>query len=82
MPLRVLRFLTPASPAHIIRPMDSRTIIRKLEAAGWQLVRVKGSHHQFRHPDHPHRVTVQHPRKDVPIGTLKSIERQSGLKLT
>jgi predicted RNA binding protein YcfA (HicA-like mRNA interferase family) len=45
-------------------------------------VRVKGSHHQFRHPDHPNRVTVQHPRKDVPIGTLKSIERQSGLKLT
>jgi predicted RNase H-like HicB family nuclease len=27
----VLGFLTPASAAHIIRPMDSRTIIRKLE---------------------------------------------------
>ena len=61
--------------------MDSRTIIGKLEAAGWHLVGVKGSHHQFRHPNRPNRVTVPHPRKDVPIGTIKSIERQSGLKL-
>jgi len=61
--------------------MDSRTPIRMLEAAGWEFVRVKGSHHQFRHPAHPNRVTLQHPRKDVPIGTLKSIETQSGLRL-
>jgi predicted RNA binding protein YcfA (HicA-like mRNA interferase family) len=27
--------------------MDSRTIIGKLEAAGWRRVGVKGSHHQF-----------------------------------
>jgi predicted RNA binding protein YcfA (HicA-like mRNA interferase family) len=61
--------------------MDSRAIIGKLQAAGWRLVGVKGSHHQFRHPDRPNRVTVPHPRKDVPIGTIKSIERQSGLKM-
>jgi predicted RNA binding protein YcfA (HicA-like mRNA interferase family) len=66
----------------MIAEMDSRTIIRKLEAAGWRRVRVKGSHHQFRHPERPDRVTVQHPRKDVPIGTLKSIQRQSGIRLT
>ena len=77
-----VRCLTTVSMVHIMSVMDSRTIIRKLEATGWRLVRVKGSHHQFGHPDYPHRVTVQHPRKDVPIGTLKSIERQSGLKLT
>lgn len=74
--------MTLAAQAHIIGAMDSRTIIRKLEAAGWRRVRVKGSHHQFRHPEHPNRVTVQHPRKDVPIGSLKSIERQSGVKMT
>jgi predicted RNA binding protein YcfA (HicA-like mRNA interferase family) len=27
------------------------------------------------------RVTVPHPKRDIPIGTLKSIEKQSGLKL-
>jgi predicted RNA binding protein YcfA (HicA-like mRNA interferase family) len=61
--------------------MDSRTIIGKLEAAGWRRVGVKGSHHQFRHPDWPNRVTVPHPKKDVPMGTIKSIERQSGLTI-
>lgn len=59
--------------------MDSRTIIKRLEADGWRLVHVKGSHHQFRHPTKPGKVTVKHPTKDFPIGTLKSMERQSGL---
>jgi len=26
------------------------------------------------------RVTVPHPKKDIPMGTLKSIERQSGIR--
>ncbi|MGM1297310.1 type II toxin-antitoxin system HicA family toxin, partial [Enterobacter hormaechei] len=30
--------------------MDSRNAIAKIEADGWYLVRVKGSHHQFKHP--------------------------------
>jgi hypothetical protein len=29
----------------------------------------------------PGRVTVPHPKRDMPIGTLRSIEDQSGLKL-
>jgi predicted RNA binding protein YcfA (HicA-like mRNA interferase family) len=35
----------------------------------------------FKHPGKSGRVTVPHPYKDLPIGTLKSIERQSGIKL-
>ena len=62
--------------------MDSREIIRRLEAHGWRLARVKGSHHHFKHPTRPETVTVKHPAKDFPIGTLKSIERQSGVDLT
>jgi predicted RNA binding protein YcfA (HicA-like mRNA interferase family) len=61
--------------------MHSRDIIRKLEADGWQLVAVKGSHHQFKHPSKPGRVTLVHPRKDTPIGTVKSMEKQSGIML-
>jgi len=61
--------------------VDSRTVIQALESAGWRLKRVTGSHHHFAHPDRPGLVTVQHPRRDVPIGTLRSIERQSGLTL-
>ena len=61
--------------------MTSTEIIRALKAAGWKLERVKGSHHQFVHPTKPGVVTVVHPAKDIPLGTLKSIERQSGLKI-
>jgi len=52
------------------------------EAAGWTLKDVRGSHHNFNHPDRLGIVTVPHPKKDLPIGTLESIERASGVKLT
>jgi len=45
------------------------------------LRRVTGSHHYFKHPFKPGIVTVPHPRKDIPLGTLKSIEKQARLKL-
>jgi predicted RNA binding protein YcfA (HicA-like mRNA interferase family) len=52
-----------------------------LEAAGWRLFRVTGSHHHYRHPERAGTTTVAHPVKDVPPGTLRSIERQSGVAL-
>jgi len=61
--------------------MDSRELIRLLEADGWRRVRQKGSHIQFKHPRKPGRVTVPHPKRDLPLGTLRNIEDQSGLKL-
>lgn len=62
--------------------MNSREIIKALEAAGWRKVAQKGSHVQFRHAERKGRVTVPHPKRDLPVGTVRSIERQSGLKLT
>ncbi len=59
---------------------SSRQVIQMLEADGWYLVNVVGSHHQFRHPTKKGRTTVKHPDKDIPLKTLKSIERQSGLR--
>jgi predicted RNA binding protein YcfA (HicA-like mRNA interferase family) len=73
--------LTLVPAAHIIRTMDSRSITRKLRDAGWVHFRTTGSHHHFMHPETERVVTVPHPKKDVPIGTIKSIERQSGVKL-
>ena len=61
--------------------VDGKQVIKRLEAAGWVLKRVAGSHHQLRHPSRPGTATVQHPRKDVPTGTRKSIERQPGVNL-
>lgn len=61
--------------------ISSRAVIRVLKANGWVLTNVEGSHHQFVHPTKPGRVTVPHPKKDLAKFLLKSIERQSGLKL-
>ena len=61
--------------------MDSRAVIRAIEAHGWVHVRTKGDHWQFKHPTKPGLVTVPHPTRDIPIGTLKSVEKQAGLKL-
>jgi predicted RNA binding protein YcfA (HicA-like mRNA interferase family) len=61
--------------------IDSKEVMRRLRKAGWQLARVNGSHHVFRHPDRPLPVVVKHPAKDYPIGTLKAMEKQSGVSL-
>jgi predicted RNA binding protein YcfA (HicA-like mRNA interferase family) len=55
--------------------------IRKLRDAGSVHFRTTGSHHHFMHPKTERVVTVPHPRSDVPIGTIISIERQPGVKL-
>jgi predicted RNA binding protein YcfA (HicA-like mRNA interferase family) len=61
---------------------SSRAIINALEADGWTLVNTAGSHQPFKHKTKPGRVTVPHPVKDLKIGTLKSIERQSGVRVS
>ncbi len=61
--------------------MDSREVISALTRDGLQEVNQVGSHKQFKHPKKRGRVTVPHPKRDIPIGTLKSIEKQAGIKL-
>jgi predicted RNA binding protein YcfA (HicA-like mRNA interferase family) len=58
--------------------MTSREVIARLKQDGWVLVNVRGSHHQFKHPEKPGRVTVPHPDRDLPVGTLRNIFRQAG----
>lgn len=61
--------------------MKSAAAIKKIQADGWFEVRQTGSHKQFKHPTKPGTVTVPHPKSDMGIGTIKSIEKQSGVKL-
>jgi predicted RNA binding protein YcfA (HicA-like mRNA interferase family) len=56
--------------------MDSRDVLAPLRADGWEHIAQKGSQLHLKHPVEAGRVTVPHPRRDLPIGTLKSIERQ------
>ena len=60
--------------------MNSAMLIAMLKADGWQLGRVKGSHHHFRHAAKPNLVTVPHPKKDLPAGTWQSNLKTAGLK--
>ena len=61
-------------------PYSSRELLALLLAAGWEEVAQEGSHKQFKHPDRPGRVTLPHPKKDIPEGTAHSIFRQAGLE--
>lgn len=62
-------------------PLSSREIIKRLRADGWQQVGQTGDHLHFKHPVKPGKVTIPRPRRDMPKGSLRSIERQAGLKL-
>jgi predicted RNA binding protein YcfA (HicA-like mRNA interferase family) len=57
---------------------DSRDIIKRLKADGFELVSVRGSHHKFRQARSGKVVIVTHPRKDIPPGTVRSIYAQAG----
>ena len=61
--------------------VTAREIVAALKADGWVLARTKGAHAQYRHDAKPGLVTVPMHPGDVPIGTLKSIEKQAALKL-
>ncbi|MEG4244393.1 MULTISPECIES: type II toxin-antitoxin system HicA family toxin [unclassified Microcoleus] len=61
--------------------MKVREVIKMLEDDGWYLARTKGSHRQFKHPEKAGTVTVSgNLGIDMPIGTLKSVWRQSQLE--
>ena len=49
-----------------------------LQEDGWFRVGIRGSHWQFAHPTKRGRVTVPHPNKDIPRGTVASVYRQAG----
>jgi len=61
--------------------MKVREVIKMLEADGWHLVRMKGSHRQYKHSVKPGRVTIaEGSNHDLAPGTLNSILKQAQLK--
>ena len=60
--------------------MNGKQVIKILESSGFRILRTKGSHYIL--SDGVRKVSVPvHGPVDLKIGTLKSIERQSGVKL-
>jgi predicted RNA binding protein YcfA (HicA-like mRNA interferase family) len=62
-------------------PVKVREAIKRIEAAGWELSRTRGSHRQYRHPGRPGLVTIAgKPSDTLHPKTWASIIRQAGLK--
>lgn len=60
--------------------MNAKEIIKKLLAEGFTIKHQTGSHIQMTNGVR-HTTVPDHGKKDIGIGLLKSIERQSGIKL-
>ena len=55
---------------------NSRKLITLLERDGFERVGIRGSHHKFRKGKIS--LVVPHPKKDLPLGTVRAIYRQAG----
>lgn len=61
-------------------PLKVREVIRKIEAAGWRLVRTSGDHRIYRGPDGRITVVSGQMGDDVRPGTYRAILRQTGIE--
>jgi len=61
--------------------MKVKEVIKIIEQEGWFMVRIRGSHRQFKHNHRQGLITIAgHPNDDLARGTLNSIFKQAGLK--
>lgn len=62
-----------------MKSYSPKEVIEILIKNGWYEKRSRGSHHQFVKKGCKNIVTISINKKDIPIGTLKSISKQSGI---
>ena len=68
----------------LMKSYNSKELLKILKKNGWIETGIqRGSHKYLVNPEHPElgKVTVPCPRNSYPIRTLKSIEKQTGVKL-
>ena len=59
-----------------------KTIEKKIKADGWKLVRITGSHYQYKKVGIAATAVIpNHGAKSISIGILKNLEKQTGLSL-
>lgn len=56
---------------------NSKKLLKLLKAEGFEEIQKRGSHLKLRKGDRT--VILPHPKKDLPLGTVRSIYRQAGL---
>ncbi|MCL6576905.1 type II toxin-antitoxin system HicA family toxin [Kyrpidia sp.] len=62
-----------------MKNISSLDLIRIIQDDGWYYIGSNGSHHQFKRPTKPGKVTIPHPRKELAPKTVKSILKPAGL---
>ena len=62
--------------------MKTKEIIKRLEKEGWILIRQKGSHKVFKHPNQPVLITLPDhgANKEPSVGVLHDIKKKAGWK--
>ncbi|MBC7461578.1 MAG: type II toxin-antitoxin system HicA family toxin [Thermoleophilia bacterium] len=59
--------------------MTFRQVSKVLQRNGFEVVRVSGSHHRFKHVDGRWTIVASHGNAVIPLGTMRAIVRQSCL---
>ena len=63
--------------------MTFRNVTKEMERAGWKLVRVNGSHYQYKHPNFQAVATVVcHGGRDISKGVIDNLKKVTGLSFT
>jgi len=66
-----------------MKSISGKDFARLLEAKGWCLRRVNGSHHIYTKPGFPARISIPiHGNQTLKIGLLKSLMKTAGLSET
>ena len=61
--------------------MTGKEIIKKLMVAGWVHASTRGSHYKMEKKDQRSVPVPVHGKKDLGIGLIKKIEKQTGVRL-
>ena len=61
--------------------LKPKEVLAALQRAGFDVVRVRGSHYQLFNPITRSRVTVPHHTRDLTKATLSSILNQTGMSI-
>jgi predicted RNA binding protein YcfA (HicA-like mRNA interferase family) len=60
--------------------MSGKELAKVLEANGWDLLRIQGSHHIYSQAGNPARISVPiHRNQDMKIGLLRNLLKTAGL---
>lgn len=63
-----------------MKSYSPKEIIKILKQNGWKLDRIRGSHYILKKEETNQQTIVPVSKNSIPIGTVKAIEKQSGMK--